>query len=111
MVKFLAKHAVGLSAQNAIDRLEMVTTKGGRFLSSVIKSALSNATKNHKLEGASLKIKSIEILKGPFFKRWQPVSRGMAHQIQKRTTHIKVKLYEVKSLPAQAGEKLKVESK
>lgn len=95
-IKFLARHTIGLSPQNAIDRLEMVSVKGGRYLAAAVKSAFSNATKNQKMDGSALKIKSIEILKGPFFKRFQPVSRGMAHQIQKRTTHIKVKLEELK---------------
>lgn len=96
MLKSLAKKTVGLSPQNAIERLEMVSVKGARFLAAAIKSSLSNATKNRKLDSALLKIKSIEILKGPFFKRWQPVSRGIAHQIQKRTSHIRVKLEEIK---------------
>ena len=42
----------------------------------------------------NLVIKEIIINKGPFFKRWQPVSRGMAHPIKKRTSHIKVLIAE-----------------
>ena len=97
MVKSLAHKIKGLSADEAIKRLALVSTKGARMLSRVVESALANATKNSKLDKTLLKIKSVEIFKGSFFKRWQPVSRGSAHQIQKRTTHIKVTLYLVKS--------------
>lgn len=97
ILKSLAKSVVGLSPQKAIDRLEAVEIKVGKHLLACIKSALSNAEKNKKLDGSLLRIKAVEIQKGPFFKRWQPVSRGIAHQIQKRTAHIKVKLEEIKS--------------
>ena len=48
--------------------------------------------KNLKFDEAKLRIKTIETGKGPSFKRWNPVSRGMAHSIKKRTSHIKVVL-------------------
>jgi ribosomal protein L22 len=36
---------------------------------------------------------------GPTYKRFQPVSRGMAHSIMKRTSHIRVELKEVNNGP------------
>ena len=35
---------------------------------------------------------SIQVTKGPAFKRWNPVARGMAHPIKKRMSHIKIVL-------------------
>lgn len=93
-IKHLGQTTVGLAPQEAIDRLLIMKDKRGRTLALAIKSALANATNNQKLDSKHLKIASIEILKGPFYKRWQPVSRGMAHQIKKRTSHIKVVLKE-----------------
>lgn len=93
-IKGLGETVVGLDPSEAIERLLIAGNKGGRILARVVKSALANATNNLKLDASSLRIKSVEILKGPFFKRWQPVSRGMAHQIKKRTAHIKVVLEE-----------------
>lgn len=91
-LKALSKVVIGLSPQNAIDRLLLVSDKAGKLMLSVIKSAQANAQNNLKLNAATLKIKTVEILKGPTMKRWQPVSKGMAHQIKKRMSHIKVVL-------------------
>lgn len=102
----LGRAVVGLSSLVAIDRLSFFPQKGGRLLSSAIKSALSNHANNLKQDKTLLKIKSIEILKGPTFKRWQPVSRGMAHQIKKKTVHIKVILEETKPVVRNLPEKL-----
>lgn len=89
-LKKMAHVAVGLTPQRAMDILLLSGDKGGRILASVIKSASSNATSNHAMKSSSLQIRSVEIGKGPFFKRWQPVSRGIAHSIKKQTSHIKV---------------------
>lgn len=86
----LGKLVTGLKAQIALERLSMTSEKGAKILSKVLKSAIANAKNNFKLNPDSLVIKTVEILKGPFLKRVQPVSRGMAHSIKKRTIHIKV---------------------
>lgn len=91
----VAHRVVGLTPQQALDRLQFTSLKSAKLLSHAIESALGNATKNLKLNPQNLKIKTVEIGKGPHLKRWQPVSRGMAHQIKKRTAHIKVVLAEV----------------
>jgi len=96
-LKSLSRLAIKLPVSEAIDRLLIGGTKSAKILADAIKSASSNAKNNLKLDNANLRIKTIEVLKGPIFKRWQPVSRGMAHQIKKRTTHIKVILEEFKS--------------
>lgn len=96
-IKRLAEVVVGLTPQEAMDRLFVTGTKGAKLLFEAIKSALTNAKNNLKLDSPALRIKTIEILKGPFLKRWQPVARGVAHQIKKRRTHIKVVLEEAQS--------------
>jgi large subunit ribosomal protein L22 len=90
----LAKAARGLSPNQAIDRLNLQGTKAGKLLAKAIISARNNATNNSRLSSALL-IKTIEIGKGPTFKRFRPVSRGMAHEIKKRTAHIRVTVEEV----------------
>lgn len=97
-VKGIAKEVVGISPRQVIDSLILSGDKAGRMLAKVVKSALFNAKNNAKLNELQLKIKTVEVLPGPFFKRWQPVSRGMAHQIKKRTAHIKVILEEIKEV-------------
>mgnify|MGYP000518932942 CR=1 FL=1 len=96
-IKPLVSLLVGMQPSQAIEKLLFDGSKGAKFLADAISSAFANAKNNLKLDPNKLKIKTIEVFKGPFFKRWQPVSRGMAHQIKKRTTHIKVILEEIKS--------------
>lgn len=93
-MKALGRIVVGLTPSDAMDKLLFTSGKAPRLLLAAIKSASVNAQNNHKLDIATLKIKTVQILKGPTMKRWQPVSRGMAHQIKKRMTHVKVTLEE-----------------
>jgi len=55
-----------------------------------IKSAQANADHNHNMKPDTLKIVEITVTPGPRSKRFRPVSRGMAHPYQKRTSHIRV---------------------
>ena len=89
-IRELARLTVGLSPDIASTKLLFIGGKAPKLLSSVIKSAKANAVNNMKLNPGNLVIKEVVSSKGPFFKRWQPVSRGSAHAIQKRTTHLKV---------------------
>ena len=56
----------------------------------VIESARANADHNHNYKPDTLFITEISVTPGPRSKRFRPVSRGMAHPYQKRTSHIKV---------------------
>lgn len=56
----------------------------------VINSAKANADHNHGFKPDTLRITEISVTPGPRSKRFRPVSRGMAHPYQKRTSHIKV---------------------
>ena len=66
--------------------------KGARPLLLTLKQGEANAVKNFGLSSETLIIKSIEIGKGPTYKRGRPVSRGQWHPILKRTSHIKMVL-------------------
>ena len=81
-----------LSLPKAIVFLENSSRRSSLPLLKVVQQAQANAVNNLGLEMESLKIKKIEIGEGPVYKRWQPVSRGRAHEIQKKTSHIKVVL-------------------
>jgi len=93
-IKSLSHLTVGLSPDKAVDRLMFMSGKASVLLSASIKSAKANAVNNLKLNPDKLIIKKIITGKGPIFKRWQPVARGGAHQIKKRTTHLTVELAE-----------------
>lgn len=76
----------------AQERLKFTPTRTALVLLAVLNQAVANATNNHKLAPESLRIKAIDVDEGRKYKRWQAVSRGRAHGITKRTTHIRVVL-------------------
>lgn len=78
----------------AIDILAMVNKSSAPILKKIIKSAVANAKHNFNLSESDLVFKEIIVTKGPMFKRYQPVSRGRAHHILKRTSHVTVVLSE-----------------
>jgi len=80
----------GMRVDEALRQLSVTSQKASRVISKVITQAKSNAVNNSQLVEKSLKIKEIIIEEGPTYKRWNPVSRGRAHPIMKRSSHIKV---------------------
>ncbi len=89
-VRLVAENFAGKNALEALESLRYVPKKASLPLSKVIKSAISNATNNNKLDEKKLIIKEIVVNEGPRLKRYLPRSRGMVHPILKRTSHIKV---------------------
>lgn len=94
-VKSTARNISGLNTTVALEKLLFANTKASRMLTKTIKSAVANAVNNFKKNADNLIIRSISVNKGPVLKRWQPVSRGMAHKIKKPTSHIKIVLEEI----------------
>lgn len=73
----------------AIDYLKQIPKRASAPLVCVIASALANA-KQKQTDASGLHFKTIEVMGGSAMKRWQAVSRGMAHSYKKRMTHIRV---------------------
>lgn len=78
--------------KEALAILEFTPKKAAKILYNVVQSASSNAENNFKQDLNNLVIKEIVVTEGPTYKRWQSVSRGRAHPILKRTSHITVKV-------------------
>lgn len=91
-VRLVADQLRGKNALQALESLKYTPKSAGLPLSKVIKSAVANATHNMKLDDKKLIIKEILINEGPTLKRFQPRSRGMAHPVLKRTSHIRIVL-------------------
>ncbi len=89
-MRLVATAVKNLVPEEALDKLKFLNKRAAQPLAKVIKQALANATNNFKLKKESLKFKSIQIRKGSTYKRWRSVSRGRAHSIFKRTSHIRV---------------------
>jgi len=93
-LRLLAEMVKDLTPKEALTSLSLTNKRGARLLFAAIKNALANAVSNFKLKEEDLKFKKIEINQGPVFKRWRPVARGVAHQLKKRLSHIKILLEE-----------------
>ena len=85
-----ARMVQGMTSDRAISQLTFATGKAPEILLHVVKSAVANAVNTHELAKDSLKISSILINQGLVMKRFNPVSKGMAHAILKRTAHVTV---------------------
>ncbi len=80
------------NVQDALNILKFTPKKGAQILRKVVASAAANAEANFKQNTAELYIKEIIVTEGPTYKRSVPISRGRAHPILKRTSHITVKV-------------------
>lgn len=79
----------GMPIQEALAVLHYSPNKGARLLSKVIESARANAHEK-QIDVDTLKVSRVMIDKGPTMFRILTRQRGMAHRIQKRTSHISV---------------------
>src|SRR3989344_5203565 len=89
-VRLVAEELAGKKALEAVESLKFVPKKASLPLSKVIKSAISNAKNNNKMDEKKLIIKEVVVNEGPKLKRFLPRSRGMVHPILKRSSHIRV---------------------
>jgi large subunit ribosomal protein L22 len=80
----------GRTVEDALTILEHAPRRAATPIMKTIMSARANADHNHRLKPDTLRIVEISITPGPRYKRFMPVSRGMAHPYQKKTSHIRV---------------------
>jgi len=88
----VSREIQGRPVSQALDLLRFIPRKSARLIHKTLSSAIANAENNHGLSAKNLVIKSALIESGPVIKRFQPVSRGSAHPILKRTTHLRIVL-------------------
>lgn len=89
-VSVVASLVRGRTVADALVILQHTPRRAAVPVIKVIKSAQANADHNHGFRPDSLRIVEISVTPGIRYKRFRPVSRGMAHPYQKRTSHIKV---------------------
>lgn len=92
--RLVATTLVGKNATATLESLKYQPKKAGLLISKVLKSAIANATNNNKFTEKKLVIKDIVVNEGQNLKRFKPRSRGMAHPIIKKSSHIKIVLEE-----------------
>lgn len=87
------------SATEAQTILNFTTKKAAPVLLKLLKSAVANAKNNFQLEEKNLYLSKILVDEGPKYKRWMPRARGMASEIQKKTSHVTLILDEIVKKP------------
>lgn len=98
-LRLVADAVRSLSPESALAHLKFTSKAAALPLYKAIKQAVANAKDQTGLSVGSLAFKSIDVMEGPTYKRFQAVSRGMAHSIMKRTAHIHIELKEVSRGP------------
>jgi len=91
-VKLVVDQIKNKKPAEAVKILEFTNKRSTPAIYKVIMSAIANAKNNYNLDEGSLLFKQISVNKGLMLKRYRPVSRGRAHHILKRASHIKVVL-------------------
>lgn len=80
----------GKRVNDAVAILENTPKAGSEVLLKVVKSAAANAENNLNMSRNDLIVAECFADQGPTLKRIQAVSKGRAHRINKRTSHITV---------------------
>jgi len=91
-VRVVADMVRGKNVAEAKAILGAAAKKARHPLAALIDSAIANASHNFKIANEGLFIKEIRVDQGYTLKRSQPMSRGSAFPIKKRTSHVTVTL-------------------
>ena len=90
-IRFSIALIKGLSAENAIRKLEFTNKKSANHINQTIKAAIANLLqKDGQIDRNNILIKSIYADEGPTMKRFRPAAMGRATRILKRTSHLTV---------------------
>lgn len=86
----------GRPVQYAIDLLKNTNKRAAPVVAKMIASAVANAKdKSSAVDVDRLVVAEGYVDGGPVLKRWLPRAQGRATQVQKRSSHITIKLKEI----------------
>jgi large subunit ribosomal protein L22 len=88
----------GKSYREALQILKYLPQKAGAVVWQTLYSAVSNATHNFDYEKEKLIIDEAFVNKGPILKRIQPRAKGKAYRIEKKISHITIRVAESENL-------------
>lgn len=80
----------GMSYTQAVASLKNINKAASPIILKVLESAAANAENNNNLSKSDLRVAECYADQGPTLKRIQPVSKGRAHRILKRTSTITI---------------------
>ncbi len=97
-VRLVADLIRGKSVDKAQGILNFTDKKASIPLLKLLKTAVANAKNNFQFNDINnFYISRLLVDEGPKYKRWRPRSRGMANEIQKKTSHISLVLTQIKN--------------
>ena len=85
----------GKTYKEALQILKYLPQKSGAIVWKTLYSAVSNATNNFDLEKEKLIITEAYVNQGPILKRVRPRAQGRAFSIQKKMSHVTIKVAEL----------------
>ncbi len=94
-VRLVADVVRGMGVEEAQKVLHFIVKKPTNPVLKLLNSAIANAEHNFNMKKENLYIAEIRIDGGPIIKRFRPRARGSSSAIQKKTSHISIKLSEI----------------
>ncbi len=95
-VRLVADTVRGMNAEEAQKVLHFIVKRSTNPVLKLLNSAIANAEHNFNMKKENLYIAEIKVDGGPIIKRFRPRARGSTSAIQKKTSHISIKLAEIK---------------
>lgn len=92
-MRIVADVVRGKNVQEALRTLRFMPQKAARPIETTIQSAVANLfdqNKEERIDETALVVSEIMVDEAPVLKRFRPVSRGRAHPILKRSSHLTV---------------------
>jgi large subunit ribosomal protein L22 len=106
--RYVADLVRGRDVNSALDILEHTHKRASSFLKGVLRSAISNATQEGRVNVNRLYIRDLQVDSGPLLQgrfRYQSGPMGRALPIRKRTSHIHLVLGEREGSAVKRGKK------
>lgn len=91
-IRLVTSAVASMKPAEAMAHMQIMDKKAAAAVSSVLQSAIANATNNFNLNEESLRIKTLEVGEAPTMKRVSARSRGRASTMLRRMSHIRVVL-------------------
>ena len=82
----------GKNYKEALQILKYIPQKSGYIVWKTLYSAISNAQNNFKIEKENLCVSEAFVNQGPILKRMQPRTKGRGFAIQKKMSHLTIKV-------------------
>jgi large subunit ribosomal protein L22 len=94
-VRLVVNLVKGKPVQYALDLLKVTNKRAAPVVAKMIESAVANAAAKQSVDVDRLVVSEGFVNGGSSLKRWLPRAQGRATPLQKRTSHVTIKLKEI----------------